>query len=219
MSQGATDRRVRKTRELLRSALLALILEKGYYRITVQDILDRADVGRSTFYAHYRDKDDLLLSGFEDVHAALNAEREAAETGNTRKAEFLEPLLAVFKHVEGHRRFWEALSRKGGADIITRILRDSVADLVREHFRSQFPDIEGRKEHVEPAMQFVAGACMGLLIWWLNTHAPYSAEEIHSIFKRLATQGVKSFGSGSGPAHSPTITPTGSSDRRGTPGG
>ncbi|MBO0803611.1 MAG: TetR/AcrR family transcriptional regulator [Nocardiopsaceae bacterium] len=56
-----TDRRVRRTRALLHQALIELILEKGYGRITVQDILDRADVGRSTFYSHYRDKDALLL--------------------------------------------------------------------------------------------------------------------------------------------------------------
>jgi hypothetical protein len=74
MEAGTTDRRVRRTRE--RSALLSLIQEKGYDRIKVQDILDRADVGRSTFYAHYRDKDDLLQSGFEDVRAALAAEMQ-----------------------------------------------------------------------------------------------------------------------------------------------
>jgi AcrR family transcriptional regulator len=76
MEARTTDRRVRRTRELLRSALLSLIQEKGYERITVRDILDRADVGRSTFYAHYRDKDELLQSGFEDVRSALAAEMQ-----------------------------------------------------------------------------------------------------------------------------------------------
>ncbi|MEM6707029.1 MAG: TetR/AcrR family transcriptional regulator, partial [Acidobacteriota bacterium] len=55
------DRRVTRTKRLLRQALMELVREKDYARITVQDILDRADVGRSTFYTHYRDKDDLLL--------------------------------------------------------------------------------------------------------------------------------------------------------------
>ncbi len=85
MSTASTDRRVRRTRELLRSALLSLIQEKGYDRITVQDILDRADIGRSTFYAHYRDKDDLFRAGFEDIRAALAAERDAAEQGTGRR--------------------------------------------------------------------------------------------------------------------------------------
>ena len=192
MSSERTDRRVRRTRELLRGALLELIQEKGYDRITVQDILDRADVGRSTFYAHYRDKDELLLSGFEDVRAALDAERDAAETSTEGKAEFLRPMLAVFKHVEGHRHFWSALTRKGGADLITRILRENVNELVREHFRSQFAGAKDQMR-LEAAMQFVAGACMGLLIWWLDNNIPYSSEEIHSMFRRQAIQGVRRF--------------------------
>ncbi len=67
MKTGQTDRRVQRTQALLQDALLALIEEKGYAAITVQDILDRANLGRSTFYMHYRDKDDLLVSGFEQL--------------------------------------------------------------------------------------------------------------------------------------------------------
>jgi AcrR family transcriptional regulator len=194
MGTAPTDRRVRRTRELLRGALLSLIQEKGYDRITVQDILDRADIGRSTFYAHYRDKDDLLRAGFEDIRAALATERDVAEKGAARKAELLQPTLTVFRHVGEHRHFWESLSRKGGADLVTRILREGVMDLVREHFRSQFPDAKATRTQLEAAIQFVTGACMGLLVWWLDNDAvPYSAEEVHSVFRRLATQGVTRF--------------------------
>ena len=70
MAEATTDRRVRRTRQLLRDALMELTLERGYDRITVQDILDRADIGRSTFYSHYRDKDDLMVSEFEALHPA-----------------------------------------------------------------------------------------------------------------------------------------------------
>jgi AcrR family transcriptional regulator len=192
VSTAKTDRRVRRTRELLRRALLSLIQEQGYDRITVQDILDRADVGRSTFYAHYRDKDDLLLSGFEDIRSALAAERAAAEQAAGGTSEFLQPLLTVFRHVEAHRHFWQPLARKGGADVVVRILRDYVTDLVREHFRSQFPDAT-RQPQLGAAVQFVVGAFIGLGIWWLDNDVPYSAEELYSIFRRLTSQGVQSF--------------------------
>jgi AcrR family transcriptional regulator len=185
---------VRRTRELLRSAFLSLILEKGYDRITVQDILDKADIGRSTFYAHYRDKEDLLLAGFEDIRAALAAERAASESGPGGEDEVLQPLLVVFTHVEGHRQFWGPLSRKGGATVITGILRESVDDLVRQHFRSRFPGSGADATQLEAAVQFVAGACMGLLVWWLDhDEVPLSAQEIHAIFRRLATPGVERF--------------------------
>jgi AcrR family transcriptional regulator len=188
-----TDRRVRRTRDLLRRALLSLVQEQGYERITVQDILDRADVGRSTFYAHYRDKDDLLLSGFEDIRAALATEREEAEHGAGAKRELLQPLLIVFRHVEAHRRFWQPLARKGGAEVVVRILRDYVADLVREHFRAQFPAVAKNQVQLEAAVQFVVGAFIGQGIWWLDNQIPYSAEEMYSIFRRLTTRGVRSF--------------------------
>lgn len=198
MSTAKTDRRVRRTRELLRRALLSLIQEQGYERTTVQDILDRADIGRSTFYAHYRDKDDLLLSGFEDIRLALAAERAAAERAAAEQAagatgEFLQPLLTVFRHVEGHRHVWQPLVRKGGADVVVRILRDHVTDLVRAHFRSQFPDATRSQPQLEAAVQFVVGACMGLSSWWLDNDVPYSAEELYSLFRRLTTQGVRRF--------------------------
>jgi AcrR family transcriptional regulator len=193
VSTAKTDRRVRRTRELLRRALLSLIQEQGYERITVQDILDRADVGRSTFYAHYRDKDDLLLSGFEDIRLALAAERAAAEQAAGATGEFLQPLLTVFRHVEGHRHVWQPLVRKGGAEVVVRILRDNVTDLVREHFRSQFPDANRNQPQLEAAVQFVVGAFMGLGSWWLDNDVSYSAEELYAIFRRLATQGVHSF--------------------------
>lgn len=64
---GAEDRRIQKTLKLLREALVSLIAEKPYDSIVVKEILDRANVGRSTFYTHFRDKDELLSSGIHDM--------------------------------------------------------------------------------------------------------------------------------------------------------
>ena len=193
MDPGSVDRRVRRTRELLRGALISLIQEKGYDRITVQDILDRADIGRSTFYAHYRDKDDLLRSGFEEIDAALAAERASVEQESVKRSEFLHPLLAVFRHVEHHRGLWGALTQKGGAELVTRILHEGVEDITHEHFRSQFPEWKGERTELEAAKQLVIGSCMGVLIWWLENDVSYSADQVHSVFRRMSAPGVKRF--------------------------
>ena len=66
MTKKPPDRRVQRTRRLLHKALMTEVLDKKYESITVQEILDRADVGRSTFYTHFHDKDELLVSGFEN---------------------------------------------------------------------------------------------------------------------------------------------------------
>src|SRR5690349_21251623 len=71
------DRRVQRTRRLLHEALLSLIHEKRYEVITVQEILDRADIGRSTFYMHFKDKDELLFSGLENVNILVKSAQAA----------------------------------------------------------------------------------------------------------------------------------------------
>jgi AcrR family transcriptional regulator len=189
LGSAVTDRRVRRTRESLRSALVSLIEEKGYDRITVQDIIDRADVGRSTFYAHYRDKDDLLETGFQDIRSMVSGEHGAGASAGT--GDFLDPLLVVFEHVEGHRQRWRPLVRKGGADLIVRILRESVTDLVHQEFGVHLHPADRDDADLEPARQFVVGAFMGLLVWWLNhEELTHTGAEMHAIFKRLATEGT-----------------------------
>ncbi len=120
--------------------------------------------------------------------------RQLSPAGAGDDVELLEPVLAVFTHVEGHRQFWGPLSRKGGADPITRLLRESVDDLVRRHLQSRFGGSVIDPTQLEAAVQFVAGACMGLLVWWLDHEdIPSSAEAIHAIFRRLATPGLERF--------------------------
>src|SRR5688572_21995012 len=87
----ALDRRVQKTRKLLQDALVELVAEKGYEAVTIREILDRANVGRSTFYAHFQDKDQLLHSILEGLQALfeehhkrlLSAAPQAGSPDNT----------------------------------------------------------------------------------------------------------------------------------------
>jgi AcrR family transcriptional regulator len=186
-----TDRRVRRTQQAVRGAFQSLIAEKGYDAVTVQDILERADVGRSTFYAHYRDKEDLLLSGFDDIRSALaSAPAPLASGASGPHPEFLLPARSVFEHVGRYRHTWKPLVRKGGADVVTRILRDNAENLLREHLR-QHVDGSADDEPLEATTQFLAGGLMGVLMWWLDSEAPCSADEVYAIFRRLAMQGTR----------------------------
>jgi AcrR family transcriptional regulator len=98
-TQKATDRRVARTRRLLRDALHSLIREKNYDEIVVKEIIDRADVGRSAFYTHFRDKDDLLASSIEDLLADVPVIK-SANPENTMEA-LLWFSLPIFEHIEG----------------------------------------------------------------------------------------------------------------------
>lgn len=99
---ASNDRRVRRTRAALQRALHDLVLEKRYESITITDILDRADVGRSTFYTHFTDKDDLLLSALDHITAEIDAATHADGTIDT---------TPLFAHAGTHIELYRALSR------------------------------------------------------------------------------------------------------------
>lgn len=174
MKREATDRRTRRTQQHLRAALIDLILERGYNIVTVQDVLDRADVGRSTFYSHFYDKEDLLLSGFEDVHWQLAAGADQSALS-----------LGIFAHAAGHARLYAALvGERGGEQILHKAERSFIAAI-----ESRLSALESQGVALPPReglAQTMAGALLGLLRWWLNSGMPLPAEEMEARFQRMA---------------------------------
>jgi AcrR family transcriptional regulator len=176
------DRRVRRTRELLRRALLEAILEKGYERITVQDIIDRADVGRSTFYAHFRDKEDLLFYGLEELRAAFDpASQDPARS----------PTLTVFEHFQASREVWQAMVGRRGAETFTRYLHRLLADLLRSHLRTRLPQ-EETQVPFEAVVEYATSTLIGLgTHWWTAHDKPLSPREMDQIYRRLTEPGIR----------------------------
>src|SRR5215211_4419914 len=113
MRNSKVDRRSERTRQLLSAALIELMLEQRYDTITVQDIIDRANIGRSTFYAHYLDKEDLLMSGFTRLLDTLSPEHQQIGAGEYQA---LPGLAGFFQHVQDHHRLYKALVHGGGID-------------------------------------------------------------------------------------------------------
>jgi AcrR family transcriptional regulator len=183
------DRRVRRTRELLRGALIAMILEKGYERVTVQDIIDRADVGRSTFYAHFRDKEDLLVFGLEELRAAFQPDQQPTNGGdaNSRAAS---PTLAVFEHFAAHREVWRAMAGKRGAEMFIRYLHRFLTELLRTQLAARAP--KETRVPLDAVVEFAVDALVGLGVhWWLENDLPYSPEEMDQLYRRLTEPGIR----------------------------
>jgi AcrR family transcriptional regulator len=174
-----TDRRVRRTREHLRRALIELVLEKGYQKVTVQDILDRADVGRSTFYAHYQSKDDLLLSGYEDLREEFLAEAE-------REPEVLGPIRALMQYVDQHRDLYQAMVF--GRELAIRPVRDDLTDVLLDHLR---PRLRVDETELGGVVAFLLTAMTGMITWWVRSRAPLTADELYQHYRRLAMPGLE----------------------------
>lgn len=192
MTVERVDRRVRRTRQLIRDAFIALARERGYDRVSVQDILDRADVGRSTFYAHYRDKDDLLVREFEALHPAWGVRPADPDVAGATTG-FLEPLRDTFRDAEANRQLYAGFLGRHGSESVRRLLPEPLSNIVRQHVRAHFSDWPGDDQRLEAASMFIATAFLGTLTWWLDTDAPLSGDDVFTICQELAAQGAAAF--------------------------
>jgi len=190
MGDNKTDRRVQRTRRALHQALMALVLEKRYDKITVQDIIDRADVGRSTFYAHFLDKDDLLVQGLAMFSDDLNAHIASSEHDG-EEAEHVLHSLIFFRHADTHHNLYKAMQRGGGADVIMDAGRRHLTEDIQGHLDALFPDGTPVEIPLPVITSFVAGAMLSVLMWWLDAGRPYPPEEINAMFQQLAMSGVE----------------------------
>jgi AcrR family transcriptional regulator len=168
----STDRRVKRTRRLLRDALLALVLERGWDQVSVMDVCERADVGRSTFYTHFADREALLLSGYEDLREHLRAETQRVGDGS-RLLSFLPGLLA---HVEENRRLFRALVGKRAGQLAVANFRRFVFEMVGDELSAEFR--EGAK--LEHAARYVGGGISELLIWFVDARPAPPATDVQA---------------------------------------
>jgi AcrR family transcriptional regulator len=177
------DRRSQRTRQLLSEALVQLIQEKDYSTITVSDIIERANVGRSTFYAHYQDKDDLLLDQMDRVIEFLSQ-------GSAHTQEFpYFPSLGFLQHVGGdHYELYKALVWGRGMDLITKHLQKSLSQRVEQGLQNSGQDFE---VPLPILANFVTGSFLNLLKWWLENKRVYSPEQMDEFYKHVTLPGIR----------------------------
>jgi AcrR family transcriptional regulator len=183
---AAGDRRVRRTRKLLHDAFLGLVLEKGYEKTTIQDILDRADVGRSTFYVHFRDKEALLTASFDGMRDQL--EHELASIDATSPIDFTLPAALLYEHAYRNQRVYRALCGRQGGALVQRYLRRLIGDLLRKHLRLQFTRA-GAGVPAEVVAEFYTSAALGLLVWWIDHDFCNGPAWLPATYRTLAAPG------------------------------
>ncbi|MFL5802066.1 MAG: TetR/AcrR family transcriptional regulator [Roseiflexaceae bacterium] len=188
MRNTKADRRSQRTRQLLHTALIELMLERRYDEITVQDIIDRANVGRSTFYAHYLDKEDLLVSGFTQVLDALRQHMEQHKQGDWRTP----PGLAFFfQHVQTHHQLYKALVRGGGIELLYKKGHERLRQNIEQHLVALVPAGQTPAAPLALVADYMAGAILTMLRWWLDNGMPYPPEQMDAMFQQLVLPGVQ----------------------------
>ncbi len=194
------DRRVARTRIALREALHTLINEKGYDTLTVEEITQRAGVGRATFYLHYKDKEDLLLEQF--IELANDRVRLLAQipiTGwDIQHNPAYVPLLLIFENAVENTALYRVVLRGEGAARVTARLRDIIRAAISALVESQ-----GETGSINLTSSFsidfisayLAGALIGSITWWLDQPAPLDPVEMTRTFQQMFFPGaVQIFG-------------------------
>ena len=190
--QRKPDQRIRRTHERLGMALLTLIQERPIDEVTVQDVLDRASVGRSTFYLHFRDKDDLLLSQLEmfleNMSTALSIRKEASHR--------VVPVAELFAHIGNQNKLYRALADSGRLndffDLAQGYFARGIERRLAESKRlsnlrlSNLPQRE-----LGACASALAGSVLSLLRWCLDRGAKESPHAMDELFHRMAWNGLQ----------------------------
>jgi AcrR family transcriptional regulator len=185
-SNKKTDARVRRTRDALGDALIALMQEKAFETITVQEVLDRAHVSRSTFYTHYSDKDDLLMSDSEEFFEALSM----ALSEHDDKSDRVFPVQEFFNHLADVQPFYKALVKSGKFQENMELARGHFARGIERRL-SELPRGKSIPASERSAIAFThAGALLSLLTWWLDHGMREAPEQMDELFHRMVWNGL-----------------------------
>ncbi len=175
------DRRVRRTRQALQNALIELIVEKGYDKITVSDLIDRADVGRSTFYSHYETKDDLLATGMREYLFDILPPIEGGEPNGGA----LMPARMLFEHLDENHRMYARLIGGSGIEVVHQAMHNQLyaraMEIVGTGSRPYPTDVQAA---------YLAGSLLSLLEWWLDNGRPHPAAEMADMYERLTASAI-----------------------------
>jgi AcrR family transcriptional regulator len=180
------DRRALRTRDALGDALIELMQERPFKSVTVQDVLDRAKVGRSTFYTHYRDKDDLFLSDVEEFWEMMSSLLDRKSEDSNRVA----PVRELFSHIAEVKNLREALVASGKAHDVMELGQAQFARAIEKRLMKLCPAKEAKDGPFAAMSHALAGALFSSLNWWVDGGMPVSAAEMDDQFHRLVWSGV-----------------------------
>ncbi|QOF70594.1 TetR/AcrR family transcriptional regulator [Aminobacter sp. SR38] len=179
----AIDRRVVRTRTALYDALVALIRAKDYAAITVEDILDEANVGRSTFYAHFTSKDDLLQRSLERLRDLLVGVRQGALDG---VEDGWDPARALFEHVGEYADVQAALAGGHGGAVLREAVDKVLADVLRQTMGAGPAGGLPR----ELVIQHMVATFNTTLRWWREHRPAMAPAEADALFRQLLLRGL-----------------------------
>lgn len=200
-SKPKMDRRVQRTLQSLRTALLELIKEKDYDEISIEEITERANVGRTTFYLHYKDKEDLLMEEFSTImYERAQALSEIpfsvwvpVSEEDLKKNIALQPLLLVFDHIHNNSELYNLLLKSTNSSKIVERIRKISTDAIVKFVEAKMetdPIPLLSEVPIEFFAAFFSGALISIVSWWIREDMRHSPEEVTNMFRSLFFSGA-----------------------------
>jgi AcrR family transcriptional regulator len=181
--ENKNDRRSQRTRQALGDALVELMAEKGYDSISIKEIIDRANVGRSTFYSHYADKDELFVRQMDRVMDMLSVH---VPPGTPDGNPFF-PSLGLFQHIQEQWKLFKSHAWGTGIDVLTKRLQKSLSEKIEGRLLAGGQTFE---VPVTVIANFLAGSFLSMLRWWMDNKMIYTPEQMDEMFCKLALPGI-----------------------------
>lgn len=187
------DPRVIRTRLMLRDALVELIHERGYEKITVQDITKKATLNRATFYLHYRDKLDLLYQSSDEIIQELVASMNMAfaekDIFDWQSDQPHENFIHLFEHISRNGKLYKVFLTEKNMPHFTSRLMEVLIDFIAKGIHNVQPEDHRLTVPREFAIRYFAAAFLGVIVWWLENDMPYSPKYMAAQLLRLAIKG------------------------------
>lgn len=187
MNQKKDDRRSKRTQITLMDALATLLAERHYDEISVQDIITKANIGRSTFYAHFPTKDNLLETCFERAlnHLVSHIDLDTS-TGNLHL-----DCIAFFDHVREHYNLYRSLIWGSGMDILTRDGLKALSRKFEDHLSPFLAINPDPAIHLDILAYSMAGNILLILKWWLDKKMPYTSREMDAFIQQIVVKNTQ----------------------------
>jgi AcrR family transcriptional regulator len=180
------DRRVRRTRQALGQALISLIAEKGYDTVTVEEVVERADVGRTTFYLHYKDKDELLLEVTGDVAGDL--ENQFSQCLDSKEGCLYDVVAMMFRLAGENIKMYRIIMNGQCGPRVLQQFKEKLTGLFQRIVEAQ---AEQRRAPLEVPSDLVAhylfGSLQAAITWWLDNDKPYTSQDMERMFHQISS--------------------------------
>jgi AcrR family transcriptional regulator len=186
-AKRALDQRSRRTQQKLGMALMQLIQERPGEEITVKEVLDRASVGRSTFYLHFRDKEDLLFSQLEQFLEMFST----LLTARKEKSKRVVAVREMFEHVGEQQKLWRGLVASGSINDFFDLAQDFFTRGIEVRLKELNGVPKGREGELRIRAVGLAGSLLSLMRWWLERGAKEPAAEMDRVFHAMVWDGMK----------------------------